>query len=975
MIDDDAGRAEEEAVPGGIAAAVEQQDAEAIEDAEDFDGVMELVGLRGPLTGLFQNAMFSAVLLSATIGCGVWIPYVWGKVVIVVLAHPFSLAVKLPLRWLSVIADLTVDLAVFSGAILIYWLDYCARLSLRLLLPFFPVLARYAHSTAVAEKVIFLFERSLERIAKVPVATYMGFSPADYPVFSVLAHESLSRIKQTTLVALGFFWWPVMALCRADPGTLWSSLCVFVAEKYKTLPVTSIFGQSWLGWPSVRGSIAGLLRILEDLTSVKTRSNIPSASVEADTVLMSWSATDRMAAIVAGYAFFCLLGAVYVRQGTFFTTSEQGRRVESVIQSILIQAGGVLKVVLIIGVEMIAFPLYCGALLDLALLPLFDGATVHSRINFTVSSPWTSVFVHWFVGTCYMFHFALFVSMCRKIMRSGVLCKGISLPCSVLEWSVRPLTTVDFIRDPDDPTFHPVRDVLERNVASQLRKIAFSALVYGALVIVCLGGIVWGLGHGFGGVFPIRWSSNEPIVEFPVDLLFYNFLMPSVVKFFRPSDGFYNTYTWWFRKCARALRLTWFLFDERKADEEGHHVRRTWLAFLTRKRGNIDEPVTQQDHAAEARARDLDAYFVRDGRFVRTPGSDLVRVPKGGNAFQEINELEELPASPGTATDGESELAPDPADLYTKVYIPPMFGLRIGLFIWLIWMFAAATGLSVTIVPLALGRRILALLIPNHLRMNDVYAFSIGLYFLGGLAYGILHHHEGIAWARRTLRIESLTTRQLLAKCRSGLVRLFSLIYTFVAFAFVLPGLYALLVELYFVIPTHTYFAADERHFIDLVQDWTLGVLYVKLVGRFILWYPNSRPARALRAITRQGWFNPDARLATRSVILPATVAMSLAALLPLGVGWLAIRLRLDQHSIGLTPSQIYRYSYPAVLVMGLAAIGLRLFSLTVAQWKQGIRDEVYLVGQRLHNLGESRSRAAAAAASRAVEQGRSSSE
>jgi E3 ubiquitin-protein ligase MARCH6 len=82
-----------------------------------------------------------------------------------------------------------------------------------------------------------------------------------------------------------------------------------------------------------------------------------------------------------------------------------------------------MKVILIIGIEMIVFPLYCGTLLDVALLPLFENATIASRLEFTSSSPLTSLFVHWFIGTCYMFHFALFVSMCRKIMRSGVLCK------------------------------------------------------------------------------------------------------------------------------------------------------------------------------------------------------------------------------------------------------------------------------------------------------------------------------------------------------------------------------------------------------------------------------------------------------------------------------------------------------------------------------------------------------------------------
>ncbi len=102
---------------------------------------------------------------------------------------------------------------------------------------------------------------------------------------------------------------------------------------------------------------------------------------------------------------------------------KRGEKVEGSVADVLYQAGGVMKVILIISIEMMVFPLYCGLLLDMALLPLFENASVMSRIDFTLTSPNTSLFVHWFVGTCYMFHFALFVSMCRKIMRNGVLCK------------------------------------------------------------------------------------------------------------------------------------------------------------------------------------------------------------------------------------------------------------------------------------------------------------------------------------------------------------------------------------------------------------------------------------------------------------------------------------------------------------------------------------------------------------------------
>jgi E3 ubiquitin-protein ligase MARCH6 len=124
-----------------------------------------------------------------------------------------------------------------------------------------------------------------------------------------------------------------------------------------------------------------------------------------------------------GYALASLIGLLYLRITGLLAGVNRGQRIEGLVAEVLIQAGGVMKVILIIGIEMIVFPLYCGSLLDLALMPLFSEATVASRVAFTASSPLTSLFVHWFVGTCYMFHFALFVSMCRKILRSGVLCK------------------------------------------------------------------------------------------------------------------------------------------------------------------------------------------------------------------------------------------------------------------------------------------------------------------------------------------------------------------------------------------------------------------------------------------------------------------------------------------------------------------------------------------------------------------------
>ena len=525
------------------------------------------------------------------------------------------------------------------------------------------------------------------------------------------------------------------------------------------------------------------------------------------------------------------------------------------------------------------------------------------------------------------------------------------------------MSYVDFIRDPDDPTFHPVRDVLERSVSTQLWKISFSALVYGGLVIVCLGGVVWGIAYSFDNVLPIHWLSDEPVLEFPVDLLFYNFLMPLAVKFFKPSKGLNRMYNWWFRKCARTLRLTNFLFGEKKEDEEGRHVRHTWRDVLNGKQGDVQNPVVGKDRQALARDREVQAYFLRDGRYVRAPASDQVRIPKGAHTFLEVDEennrLDKQP-DPDEGLHGRND------GMFAKVYIPPFFRVRISAFIFLIWLFAAATGVSITIVPLVFGRFVFAKVTSNHLRMNDIYAFAIGIYILGGALYGALHYRQFATYLRDTLNPHTPTITTFLRKSATFIVRFLSLIYIYAAFGILLPALLSLLMEFFFIIPLHTYFStsfphlntiSSERHIIHLIQDWTLGILYLKMAARIVLYSTPSRPASALRAIVRNGWLNPDVRLATRGFIFPAVIAMTIALAAPLALGWLANATVLHAYSAEdeIFKACVYRYSYPGVLAIAFAGAFVFLLGKAFTGWRRKIRDEVYLIGERLHNFGDSK--------------------
>jgi len=84
-----------------------------------------------------------------------------------------------------------------------------------------------------------------------------------------------------------------------------------------------------------------------------------------------------------------------------------------------------------------------------------------------------------------MFLFAVLVTLCRDIVRPGVM------------W---------FIRDPNDPQFHPIREIVERPIFFQFKKIGASALIYLTVIIVGVGGVVHFIDTVAGQILPLRWN-------------------------------------------------------------------------------------------------------------------------------------------------------------------------------------------------------------------------------------------------------------------------------------------------------------------------------------------------------------------------------------------------------------------------------------------------------------------------------------
>ncbi|KKA28114.1 hypothetical protein TD95_002316 [Thielaviopsis punctulata] len=913
-------------------------------DNEEFEGMMELIGMGGPIFGLFQNAMFCICLVLISLILCVVFPYNIGRMTAWFVANPLRI-LRLMFAFVSLIQDLVAFVCGMSVYILSFPMFYIGKL------------AGWEKTSRDVARVLGnslqLSSDAMGRLGGMFLNEMV--MPTEFRSFSMISHASVNTIKHALASSVAF---------------VFISMYKIVTLFLQSLDLLA-YPLRWnipFAWASVANCFSLTIQAVKKVNTadVVARLKNPNTWVisinttedysNLDVNLMYWSGWDRAFVILMGYATLTAMAALYLKR-TRVGAGILGLEAHVALVAGLVQAGGVMKVLLIISIEMLLFPLYCGILMDIALLPLFESATLASRFEFAMKNPLTSMFVHWFVGTGYMFHFALFVSMCRKIMRKGVLY---------------------FIRDPDDPDFHPIREVLERKFLTQVRKIMFSALVYGTLVIVCLGSVVWGLSYNMPSLFPIHYSSNEPVLEFPIDLLFYNFLMPLAVKFFKPGDGIQAMYKWCFRRSARMLRLTCYMFNERELDEEGDLVGTDgklmpWYtrAFMEYRIGSGFQsvPLTKFFGSVE-NARPYYAYekdqmkllktikenlvekgqLVPTGRFVYAPASDQVRIVRGERVFIPMKERRLVKGSA-------------PAN-FTPVYLPPDFYTRVGAFVLCLWLFAAVTGVTLTVIPLAVGRYIFTALLPDHVRTNDIYAFTIGIYVMASVGWLAVRVKE---WQVYMQRSWSWLARVFMhpesaSRWAALIVKAIKVVYTYTIMILVFPILTAMLVELYVLVPLHSYFYPSpdpaNRHVIPIIQTWTLGILYLKLGSRIVSRrYANSRFRRAMRAVTRRGILNPRVGLFTRAFVVPGLVLSLVAIVAPPALMdfTIATNVLAPMSDSAAMRALMYRMSYPLTALWVGLLLGLNAFFGVATAWSNRIRDEAYLIGTRLHNFGEAK--------------------
>jgi len=453
-------------------------------------------------------------------------------------------------------------------------------------------------------------------------------------------------------------------------------------------------------------------------------------------------------------------------------------------------------------------------------------------------------------------------------------------------------------------------------------------------VVACgVGSLAILLFIGNRSIFPIRWRTREPLSEVPIDLLFLQIVLPYTMRYLRPRKTVYRTSVHVWKFLAARLRLTSYMFGDKIRDEECSKVYKNWLSFFRRSARDKEEMMT-----------------IRDGTFRRVPASDNIALPRDMRATAEVFE-DGTPLNPKAAAliasqNSEAVKAKRSIkDDYIVVYFAPGFRMRIVAFVMVTWTIMAIVAAICIAVPVQVGRHFFALV--SFPLVHDGYSFLAGFYILWA-CYLFGKAVQGMDRWRQRFTGDGPRADFAVYFAKQSLLWAVKMVYMATFFGVVIPILLGLVVDLYIVLPVRLTVHPTMVPTIRLVDMWSLGLVYCKIVIRLRrrLQLPR-RQADALHVLLLNGWTHPDPGHATKEIILPLLAALLTMLLLPAGIVYLV----QEFVHIPLSKKFLFVHVYPGIFALiGLSRLVVSAMSV-LSSWSQSIRDKEFLVEMRLQNL------------------------
>ncbi|KAJ2801302.1 hypothetical protein H4R21_002839, partial [Coemansia helicoidea] len=556
--------AEQPVALGGNGAFFDDEDINNMGDFDGADGILEVLGFRGPLLNAVQYFVLVFMIVTSVIAVVAWLPYILGR----------AFAALAPVHVIVRGTHLLMELIDTAGEFVVSMLSLVVWERIR---PAVVVLADAA-GPLVIRSIALVVPDAREALAGA------GGGLWDRLTSPRVQRLLLEKLRESWVVRFLFPWAPAVPANTAPPaaesaGSIRAKVMSALGLGVLSRQLAAVLARAarMAGWAPE--SAPGAMPVAAPMTGEhKLWKRLVDWGIPLDRMAQRLSEAaagstldDRLLMMAIGHMLGVLLAWVVVayaprrmRRGALYGGARMLLRMA--------------KLVFFIVVELTVLPVVYGYCLDLSLVlllpvpaseslalgytvlirhhlaPLFTALIQHRwawLLTALVEHRWVSIFTHWLLGMLFMVHFARAVMHCRQVMRPGLL------------W---------FLRDPNDPDFHPMREILEDPVLLQQYNIARSALMYCGVIVSCIGLSVAATVYAVPATFPIRWTPSTRFSDFPNSVVVMVALLPVAIMWGRPNEVLHFLFSRWWRLVAKAVRLSEFILGERRVLEEGAWV-------------------------------------------------------------------------------------------------------------------------------------------------------------------------------------------------------------------------------------------------------------------------------------------------------------------------------------------------------------------------------------------------------------------
>ena len=252
---------------------------------------------------------------------------------------------------------------------------------------------------------------------------------------------------------------------------------------------------------------------------------------------------------------------------------------------------------------------------------------------------------------------------------------------------------------------------------------------------------------------------------------------------------------------------------------------RSWLAYLK-------NPLSKDEQHME----------VVPPSYIRAPATDALTLPTDQPALILVNK-DGIPIKETgqPALDSQDEISRKaggtPSEDFVQVFIPPNFGYRVLVFLFLLWSLGAVLTTILLSAPIYFGRYAIQLI--GWSPVHDAYTFTIGFYFIWILTVLTLEARRQFDRRTNPHRLAFQVVKWVAQS-----------LYLLAAFGVIIPVLLSLVVYLYTILPLRLW---SKKHptlpEISLIEQWTFGVVYMKIGLR--LARMTQPPSPFIRAVDR----------------------------------------------------------------------------------------------------------------------------